>query len=143
MVRIGLRPVLNAPEAPRLYSPYLGAAERTGNNGQDSRVFGVQLKRRKQIAVGEKVPLDLTGRERDLIVKHTFAGSNLTDRLRIEPSPGRRPSYRFTLDDLDELAGYVAAEANHAEVKKLENELRRLYGRIAEVLESYTDEHGK
>ena len=57
-------------------------------------------------------------------------------------APGRRPSYRFTLDDLDELAGFVAAEANHAKVKKLEKELRRLYGRIAEVLESYTDEPG-
>jgi len=52
-------------------------------------------------------------------MKHTFAGSDLTDRLRIVPSPGRRPLYLFTLDDLDELAGYVAAEANHAKVKKL------------------------
>lgn len=95
---------------------------------------------RKQIAVGEKVPLELTGRERELILKHTFAGSNLTDRLRVMPSPGRRPLYRFTLGDLDELAGYVAAEANHAKVKKLEKELCRLFGRIADVLESYTDE---
>ena len=75
-------------------------------------------------------------------MKHTFAVNELTDRLRIVPSPGRRPCYRFTLDDLDELAGYVAAEANHAKVKKLEKELRRLYGRIAEVLESYTKEPG-
>ena len=102
----------------------------------------VPVKHRKQIAVDEKVPLELTERERDLIMKHAFAGNNLTDRLRIVPGPGRRPSYRFTLDDLDELAGYVAAEANHAKVKKLEKELRRLYGRIAEVLESYTDEPG-
>jgi len=29
---------------------------------------------------------------------------------------------------------------NHAKVKKLETELRELYGRIADVLESYTDE---
>jgi hypothetical protein len=97
---------------------------------------------RKQIAVGEKVPLELNERERDLIMKDTFAGNNLTDRLRIVPSPSRRPSYRFTLDDLDELAGYVAAEANHAKVKKLEKELRRLYARIAELLESFTDEPG-
>jgi hypothetical protein len=95
------------------------------------------VKLRKQIAVGEKVPLELTERERDLIVKYTFAGSNLTDRLRIVPSPGRRPFYRFTLADLDELAGYVAAEANHTKVKKLEKQLRRLYGRIAHLLESY------
>ena len=94
----------------------------------------------KQIAVGEKVPLELNQREPDLIIKHTFAGNNLTDRLRIVPNPGRLPFYRFTLDDLDELAGYVAAEANHAKVKKLQKELHRLYARIAEVLESYTDE---
>ena len=56
------------------------------------------MKRRKQIAVGEKVPFELTERERDLIMKHTFAGSNLTDRLRILPSPGRRPFYPFTLE---------------------------------------------
>jgi hypothetical protein len=107
------------------------------------RLWGVPVKRRKQIGVGEKVSLELNERERDLITKHTFAGNNLTDRLRIVPSPGQRPFYRFTLDDLDELAGYVAAEANHAKVKKLEKELRRLYGRIAKVLESYTDEPGE
>ena len=73
-------------------------------------------------------------------MKHTFAGNNLTDRLRVVPSPGQRPFYRFTLDDLDELAGYVAAEANHAKVKKLEKELRQLYSRIADALESDTDE---
>ena len=39
----------------------------------------------------------------------------------------------------NELASYVAAEANHAKVKKLEKALRQLYGRIADVLESYTD----
>lgn len=100
------------------------------------------MKHRKQIAVDAKVPLELNERERDLIMKHTFAGNDLTDRLRIVPNPGRRPFYHFTLDDLDELAGYVAAEANHAKVKKLEKELRRLYARIAAVLEFYTDEPG-
>ena len=95
------------------------------------------MKHWKQIAVGEKVPLELTERERDLIINHTFADNNLTNRWRVVPSPGRRPFYRFTLDDLDELAGYVAAEANHAKFKKLEKELRQLCGRIADVLESY------
>lgn len=98
------------------------------------------MKHRRQITIGEKIPLELTERERDLIMKHTFAGRNLTDGLRVVPSPGKRPLYRFTLDDLDELAGYVAAEANHAKVKKLEKELRQLYGRIADALESHTDE---
>ena len=105
-------------------------------------VLGITTKDRKQIAADETVALELSGRERDLIMKHTFAGAELTDRLRIVPRPGDRPVYRFTLDDLDELAGYVAAEANHAKVKKLEKELRRLYARIAAVLESFTNDDG-
>jgi hypothetical protein len=103
-------------------------------------VLGKPTKDRKQIAADDKVALELSDLERDLIMKHTFAGDELTDRLRIVPRPGEPPVYRFTLDDLDELAGYVAAEANHAKVKKLEKELRRLYDRIAAALESYTDE---
>ena len=105
-------------------------------------VLGKPTQERKQIAAEGKVVFELSDRDRDLIMKHTFAGDELTDRLRVVPRPGEPPLYRFTLDDLDELAGYVAAEANHAKVKKLEKELRRLYARIAAVLESYTDEDG-
>jgi hypothetical protein len=76
-----------------------------------------------------------------LILKHTFADDELTGGLRILPTPGEPPVYRFTLDDLDELAGYVAAEANHARDKRIEKELLRLYARMAAVLESYTDEN--
>jgi hypothetical protein len=96
---------------------------------------------RRQIAPDEKVPLKLNARERALILKHTFADGELTDRLRIVPRFGESPVFRFTLDDLDELAGSVAAEVNHAKGKKLETELYRLYARIAAVLESYTDEN--
>ncbi|HXP83934.1 MAG TPA: hypothetical protein VN841_04405 [Bryobacteraceae bacterium] len=81
----------------------------------------------------------MSDRERELILKHTFAHAQLTNRLRLEHRPGETPAYRFTLDDLDDLAGYVAAEANHAKDKKLQKLLRSLYGRIATVLDSYTD----
>ena len=96
-------------------------------------VFGTAVKHRKQIAVGEKGSAGTELPRAGLIINQTFAGDDLTDRFRIVPGPGRSPSYRFTLD---ELAGYVAAEANHAKVKKLEKELRLLYARIAAVLES-------
>jgi hypothetical protein len=102
--------------------------------------LGIRVKDRKQITPDEKVPLELSDRERDLILKHTFADDELTGRLRIVRRPGEPRVYRFTLDDLDELAGYVAAEANHAKDKKLEKQLHRLYARIAAVLEFYTDE---
>ncbi|MGO9274286.1 MAG: hypothetical protein ACLQOO_29295 [Terriglobia bacterium] len=41
---------------------------------------------------------------------------------------------------MDELAGYVAAEANHAQDKKWRKEWDRLFARIAALLESYTDQ---
>jgi hypothetical protein len=63
----------------------------------------------------------LNDHERELILKYVFADPQLTERLRIAPRPGELPSYRFTLDDLDDLAGYVAAEANHAKVRNCKN----------------------
>ena len=97
-------------------------------------------KDRKRIRPDEKVPLELNDRERELIRKHSFADEELIGGLRIAPRPGEPPVYRFTLDELDELAGYVAAEANHAQDKKRRKEWDRLFARIAALLESYTDQ---
>jgi hypothetical protein len=97
---------------------------------------------RKRIRPDEKLFVELNDQERELIMKQTFAEHELTDRLRLVHRPGDPPVYSFTLDELDELAGYVAAEANHAKEKKLQKQLIRLYDRIAALLESYTDEEG-
>ena len=86
--------------------------------------------------------MELDGRERELILNHSLAEPELTDRLRVVPTPGESPIYRFTLDDLDELAGYVAAEANHAKDKKLQKEWDRLCARLADILDFYTDQDG-
>jgi hypothetical protein len=95
---------------------------------------------RKRVRPDETIPLKLNARERQLIVEHSFADEDLTGRLRVVPKPNKPPVYRFTLDDWEDLAGYVAAEANHAKDKKLRKEWDRLYARLAAVLESYTDE---
>lgn len=97
-------------------------------------------KKRIRIKPDEKVPLELNGRERELILEHTFADDELTNRLRVVPKKGQRPIFRFTLDDLDELGGCVAAEANHTKDKKLRKELDHLFDRIQTTLDSYTDE---
>ena len=94
----------------------------------------------KRIRPDEKIPLRLSQRERQLIIEKTFAPDELTLRLRLVQVEGKAPIYRFTLDELDELAGYVAAEANHAKSKKLENELDRIFNRIDDLLGRYTDE---
>jgi hypothetical protein len=77
----------------------------------------------------ERVPLELNRRERDLIISHTFADESITNRLRVVPQQGQRPVFHFTLDELDELVGDVAAEANHAN-KVLQEQLDRLCERI-------------
>ena len=43
--------------------------------------------------------------------------------LRRAVAKGRKLVVKFTLNDLEELRGYIAAEANHAEDKKLQKEL--------------------
>jgi len=95
---------------------------------------------RKRVRPDEKVPLKLSARERELILEHTFADDELTAPLCIAPASNKASVYCFTLDDLEELMGYVAAEANHAKNKKLQKELDHLFERMAEVLNSYTDQ---
>lgn len=101
---------------------------------------GMPRKDRIRIQRDEKVPLELNDHERDLIQWHTFADGTLTDRLRVVPKKGDRPVFYFTLDDLDELAGFVASEANHAKNRKAEKEWLQLCDRIEAALEGYTDE---
>jgi len=47
--------------------------------------------------------------------------------------------FHFTLDELDVLVGDVAAEANHAKNKVLQEQLDGLCERIEGVLSRYTD----
>ena len=92
----------------------------------------------RRIRPGDKIPLRLNARERNLIVEETFAPEELTARLgRVE---GKEPVCRFTLAELDELAGYVAAEANHAKSKDLREDLDQIYNRIDDLLRRYTVE---
>lgn len=98
------------------------------------------VQRRIRIQPNEEVPLELNESERELILEHTFADEELTNRLRVVPRKGGRAVFRFTLGELDELGGFVAAEANHAKDKKLRKELDHLFDRIQNTWERYTDE---
>ncbi len=96
-------------------------------------------KERIRIKANETVPLKLNERERELILSHTFADESLTNRLRVVPKKGEQPIFRFTLNDLDELAVFVAAEANHAKNKILREQLDQLCDRIEAALNKYTN----
>ncbi|MCI0621784.1 MAG: plasmid pRiA4b ORF-3 family protein [Acidobacteria bacterium] len=127
------------------------AAWRTGRTEQELRQLleGIEAfllarelpqKERIRIKPNETVPLELSERERELILSETFADEELTNRLRVVPKRGERAVFRYTLDDLDELAGCVAAEANHAKDKKLKKEWDQLFHRIHSTLDRYVDE---
>ena len=99
-------------------------------------------KPRKRISPTDRVSLELTDRQRALIVEHTFAPDYLTDSIRPGPLAvgDKSPPVAFTLDEWEELHGYVAAEANHCNERKLERELYRICDRVQEILDTYSDQ---
>jgi hypothetical protein len=94
---------------------------------------------RKKIKQGQKVEVNFSPRERVLVLEHTLTGPELTTTLRRAQLQSGQYAVRYTLDDLEELLGFVAAEANHSRDKKLRKELDVLYARVRREMESYDD----
>lgn len=94
---------------------------------------------KRRIAPGTALPLELTDRERELILKQSLTPDELTRQLRIVPPPGKPAVVRYTLNDLDDLASFVASESNRATDCGLHTEWESIYVKIAAILESYTD----
>ena len=84
----------------------------------------------------EQIEIKFTEQERELIIDHTFAGSDLTNNLKISEIKGKHLIAKYTIYDLDELIGFIAAEANHTEDKKLQKKLDKLFERLSRILES-------
>ena len=66
-----------------------------------------------------EVEIKFRPEERTLIIDHTFAGPDLTKRLQIAEIKGKHLITKYSIYDLEELIGYIAAEANHTDVKKI------------------------
>jgi hypothetical protein len=95
----------------------------------------------KRIKVKEAEPIDVafTWRERTLIIDHTFADPQLTAPLENARERQGKVVAAFTLYDIEELCGYIAAEANHTNDARLARELRRLFARLSNVMKRYDD----
>src|SRR5271166_3242812 len=94
--------------------------------------------RKKQMKPGEKVGLTLTQAERTLL--HN-AMHGVTEEIRdvIRATPTAQP-VMLTLDDLNDLEGHVAAEANHTKDKKLRQRLDAISEKIQRHLDRHDDE---
>ena len=96
-------------------------------------------RRRKAIREDEAVPVAFTEAERRLISDHTAADPEYMSRLRPEGKGGAGLSGLFTLYDLEDLTGCIAAEANHTDDKRLAGRLQGLFARLTDTMESYDD----
>jgi hypothetical protein len=93
---------------------------------------------KKLIRVDEKLPLDLTADERALVLGElTCLDQEVEDVVSNTPA-GQQ--VMLTLDDLDDLIGHVAAEANHCDNKRKVKKLDGIAEKIQELLDTFTDE---
>jgi hypothetical protein len=82
----------------------------------------------------------LTRQERDLIVERTFVDAEIEGRLRNAMSSKSDLIVDLTLDDVDDLAGHVAAGANHFSEARVRRALDAVYDRLANIEDTLTDE---
>ena len=91
-----------------------------------------------RIRPGEKVSLELTAEERTCILEDIgYLDPKAEATLR--KTPAGQP-IKMTLDELDELAGCVAAEANHTKNRKLGKILDGIFRKAEHLLTTHTDE---
>ncbi|RJQ18997.1 MAG: hypothetical protein C4560_06695 [Nitrospiraceae bacterium] len=93
--------------------------------------------KRKKIPYGTKLPVKLTLRDRDLIRDETLGNPDFAKFAVVE---GKGIRVDMSLDDIEEVQGYVAAAANHTENKKLQKELDQLFKKLQVFLDAYDDQ---
>jgi repressor LexA len=98
--------------------------------------------RRKRIKPGQLVDVRLTPQERDLILERTLIDNEMERLLRGATPRGSNVVVRLTLDDVADLAGHVAAEANHCSEPRVRRALDAVYDRLASIEHTFTDEEG-
>ena len=92
---------------------------------------------RTTIPHGTKLPVALTLRDRDLIRDETFCDPDFA-KCAVVDGTGIR--VELSLDEIEEIQGYVAAAANHTNNAKLRKELDRLFAKFQEFLDTYDDQ---
>ena len=95
---------------------------------------------RQHIKRGTTLSFRLSARERESVVERAFLTPELDARLRTAEKAGSSLVVDLTLDDIDDLHGCVAAEANHCDDSKVRRALDAVCERLGELLDQFTDE---
>ena len=92
--------------------------------------------RKKAMPASGKIKLGFTERQRDLLLNHTFANDSYAKRLRANV-PHKKLFGEFRIGELEDMLGFVAGAANHAETRRLQDQLDALSDKIEKVIASY------
>jgi hypothetical protein len=83
---------------------------------------------RKLIPYGTKLPVAFSNKELEEFGRHAVVD-------------GKRLRLNLSLDDIEDLQGHVAAEANHTRDAKLRNRLDKIFLKLQGFLDRYDDQH--
>ena len=92
---------------------------------------------KKKIPYGEKLPVLFTQKEMKIL--HEYVLYSSPEQLHGIVSKNKI-KVMLSLDDIEDLMGYVAAEANHTDDKKLQNTLDKIFDRLDDYLSKYDDQ---
>jgi hypothetical protein len=93
---------------------------------------------RKLIPYGTKLPVASTNKELEdirscIMIAEEFGRHAVVD--------GKRFRLNLSLDEIEDLQGHVAADANHTRDAKLRNRLDKIFLKLQGFLDRYDDQH--
>ncbi len=83
----------------------------------------------------DEIVIKITPQERDLLLESYVFNPTLIQRLKIAEIKGKHIIVKYSPQELEELAEFIAGKTNHAEDKKIEIKWDRLYNKLADVLD--------
>jgi len=92
---------------------------------------------RKRIPCGTKLPVSFSRKELEDIRELTMIGEEFGQHAVVE---GKRLRLDLSLDDIEDVQGHVAAEANHTRDAKRRQRLDKLFDKFQKFLDRYDDQ---
>ena len=81
----------------------------------------------------------MSAAEKDLILAETFMDPECIERLAPVVGMPAQLVGKFTLDDIEDMLGYIAAASNHTDDQKIARKLDLIYERLFRIERSYDD----
>jgi hypothetical protein len=103
-----------------------------------TRAESLQGNPRKKIRYGQTVEINFSDAEKDLLEEYTLIDSEYMDRLQAVGT-GKTWTGRYTLDDLEDMIGYIGEGESHAKGRKTKRTLQSLISRLNDELDSYDE----